>query len=129
MKIAIEQSGRTPNEIDYINAHGTSTPLNDRLESLSVTSVFGEEQVPPISSTKALTGHLLGAGAGVEAVFTIQAIHQQKIPPTWHYEHEDADCTLDYVTDGPRPAKISCALSNSLGFGGHNVSLAISRFT
>ncbi len=127
MRIAIEQAGLEPGDINYINAHGTSTPLNDRLESLSTSSVFGEETAPPISSTKALTGHLLGAGAAVEAVFTIQSILSGVIPPTWHYENPDPDCTLDYVTEGPRKAQLNHILSNSLGFGGHNVALAISR--
>lgn len=127
MRIAVEKAGLAPDQIDYINAHGTSTPLNDRLESLSTASVFGEDSSPPISSTKALTGHLLGAGAAVEAVFSIQAINQRVIPPTWHYQHPDPDCRLDYVTEGPRKARIMHVLSNSLGFGGHNVSLAISR--
>lgn len=128
MKIAIEKVGVAPDDIDYINAHGTSTPLNDRLESLSVVSVFGEESGPPMSSTKALTGHLLGAGGGIEAIFTVLAIRNEMLPPTWHYQHPDPDCQLDYVTEGPRAARIEHALSNSLGFGGHNVSLAISRF-
>ena len=128
MKLAIEKIGIVPNEVDYVNAHGTSTPMNDRLETLSVTSVFGVNACPPISSTKALTGHLLGAGGGIEAVFTVQAILAQTLPPTWHYHHPDNDCQLDYVTDGPRGAVIQHALSNSLGFGGHNVSLGISRF-
>jgi 3-oxoacyl-[acyl-carrier-protein] synthase II len=128
MKIAIEQMGIDRSEIDYINAHGTSTPLNDRLETLSVRSVFEGQQCPPISSTKALTGHLLGAGGGVEAVFTIQAILNGVVPSTWHYSTPDPDCDLDYVTDGPRDSKITHALSNSLGFGGHNVALGISAF-
>ena len=128
MKLAIEKIGIVPNEVDYINAHGTSTPMNDRLETLSVSSVFGADSSPPISSTKALTGHLLGAGGGIEAVFTVQAILTQTLPPTWHFRYPDPDCQLDYVTDGPRKATVRHALSNSLGFGGHNVSLGISRF-
>lgn len=129
MRHAIDRMGITPAEVDYINAHGTSTPMNDRLETLSVKTVFGEVTCPPISSTKALTGHLLGAGGGIEAVFTVQAIQQKTVPPTWHFQHEDPDCDLDYVTDGPRQASIDHALSNSLGFGGHNVTLGISRFS
>ncbi|MEX2425793.1 MAG: beta-ketoacyl-ACP synthase II [Thermomicrobiaceae bacterium] len=128
MRIAIDQIGVEAGEIDYINAHGTSTPMNDRLESLSIYTVFGANGCPPTSSTKALTGHLLGAGGGIEAVFTVEAILHETLPPTWHYEHADPDCRLDYVTDGPRSAVINHAISNSLGFGGHNVSLAISRF-
>jgi 3-oxoacyl-[acyl-carrier-protein] synthase II len=129
MLIALDQVGIETHEVAYINAHGTSTPMNDRLETLSVASVFGTGYVPPISSTKALTGHLLGAGGGIEAVFTVQAIQKSMLPPTWHYRHPDPDCHLDYVTDGPRPAEITHALSNSLGFGGHNVSLAFSAFS
>lgn len=128
MRLAIEDAGIEPEDVNYINAHGTSTPLNDRLETLSVTSVFGADHTPPISSTKALTGHLLGAGAGIESIFTVQAITQGTLPPTWHYEHPDPECQLDYVTDGARSSTIHHALSNSLGFGGHNVSLAISAF-
>jgi 3-oxoacyl-[acyl-carrier-protein] synthase II len=127
MRLAIEQAGISGDDVGYINAHGTSTPLNDRLESLSVSTVFADGQVPPMSSTKALTGHLLGAGPAIEAIFTIQAIRQGVLPPTWHYQHSDPECPLDYITEGPRKAKIDHALSNSLGFGGHNVSLAISR--
>jgi 3-oxoacyl-[acyl-carrier-protein] synthase II len=93
-----------------------------------VRSVFRNGSIPPVSSTKALTGHLLGAGGGVEAVFTIQSLQQQIIPPTWHYSEPDPDCDLDYVTDGPRASDFDHALSNSLGFGGHNVALAFSRF-
>jgi 3-oxoacyl-[acyl-carrier-protein] synthase II len=129
MKRALQQMSIEPQDVDYINAHGTSTPLNDRLETLSVASVFGEDSPPPVSSTKALTGHLLGAGGGVEAIFTVQAIQQNTLPPTWHYEHYDEQCNLDYVTNGPRSAQIDHALSNSLGFGGHNVALGISRFS
>jgi 3-oxoacyl-[acyl-carrier-protein] synthase II len=129
MKRAIEQACINTREVSYINAHGTSTPLNDRLETLSVTSVFGAESCPPISSTKALTGHLLGAGGGIEAIFTVQAILQKIVPPTWHYKNPDEHCSLDYVSEGPRSAEIEHALSNSLGFGGHNVALMISSYS
>jgi 3-oxoacyl-[acyl-carrier-protein] synthase II len=127
MKMAIDRASVELSDVNYINAHGTSTPMNDRLETLSVKTLFGEGQAPPISSTKALTGHLLGAGGGIEAVFTVQAINQRTIPPTWHYENPDEECDLDYVIEGPRNAEIEHALSNSLGFGGHNVALAISK--
>jgi 3-oxoacyl-[acyl-carrier-protein] synthase II len=127
MRQAIQRAGVAPADVDYINAHGTSTPMNDRLETLSVKRVFNQG-APPISSTKALTGHLLGAGGAVEAIFTIQALQHQVIPPTWNFQHVDDDCDLDYVVDGPRQAALSHALSNSLGFGGHNVSLMFSRY-
>ncbi|MDI3341503.1 MAG: beta-ketoacyl-ACP synthase II [Sphaerobacter sp.] len=128
MAIAIERAGCTPAEVDYVNAHGTSTPLNDRLETVALKRVFAGHRVPPVSSTKALTGHLLGAAGAVEAVFTILALTRGVIPPTWHLRTPDPACDLDYVTDGPRPATIRHALSNSFGFGGHNVSLLFSRF-
>lgn len=128
MRRAVDGAGLKLEDIGYINAHGTSTPLNDRLETLSVRHVFASGRIPPISSTKSLTGHLLGAGGGVEAVFTVQALLKQTIPPTWHYREPDPECDLDYVTDGPRPCNLTHTLSNSLGFGGHNVTLALSRY-
>jgi 3-oxoacyl-[acyl-carrier-protein] synthase II len=126
MSAAIRTMGLAPDDIDYINAHGTSTPLNDRLETLSIRTVFGDGRIPPVSSTKALTGHLLGAAGAIEAVFTIQALRNRVIPPTWHMTTPDPACDLDYVTDGPRRAELRHALSNSLGFGGHNITLGFS---
>jgi 3-oxoacyl-[acyl-carrier-protein] synthase II len=126
MSAAIRTMGLAPDDIDYINAHGTSTPLNDRLETLSIRTVFGGGRIPPVSSTKALTGHLLGAAGAIEAVFTIQALRNGVIPPTWHMTTSDPACDLDYVTDGPRQAELCHALSNSLGFGGHNITLGFS---
>jgi len=128
MEIAIARAGLAPHDIGYVNAHGTSTPLNDRLETLALKRVFGEERVPPVSSTKALTGHLLGAAGAVEAVFTVLALARGVLPPTWHLRHPDPECDLDYVCDGPRNAEVRHAISNSLGFGGHNVSLVFSRY-
>jgi 3-oxoacyl-[acyl-carrier-protein] synthase II len=128
MKMAVDRAGIDLGDVQYINAHGTSTPMNDRLETLSIRSLFGEKHTPLISSTKALTGHLLGAGGAIEAIFTVQAINRKTIPPTWHFVHPDEDCDLDYVTDGPRKSELTHSLSNSLGFGGHNVSLAISQY-
>lgn len=124
---ALARAGLQPAAIDYINAHGTSTPLNDRLETVAIKSVFGEQRISPVTSTKALTGHLLGAGGAVEAVFTILAMQRGVIPPTWNLATPDPDCDLDYVTDGPRRAELRHTLSNSLGFGGHNVALVFSR--
>jgi 3-oxoacyl-[acyl-carrier-protein] synthase II len=126
MKLAIGRAGLTPSDISYINAHGTSTRLNDAYETLSVKTVFGDAP-PPISSTKGATGHLLGAAGGVEAVYTVLAIRDQVMPPTINYEEPDPDCDLDYVPNEARPAEIQHAVSNSLGFGGHNVSLVFSR--
>lgn len=128
MTRAIVDAGWKPDLVDYLNAHGTSTPLNDRLETLAVKRTFGEKCAPLISSTKALTGHLLGAAGAVEAVFTIDAIQHDIVPPTWHLVTPDEHCDLEYVSAGPREVNIRHALSNSFGFGGHNVSLAFSRF-
>jgi len=128
MEIAIARAGLAPSDIGYVNAHGTSTPLNDRLETVALKRVFGEEQVPPVSSTKALTGHLLGAAGAVEAVFTVLALTRGVLPPTWHLQQPDPECDLDYICDGPRRCEVRHALSNSLGFGGHNVSLVFSRY-
>lgn len=126
MRGAIAGAGLTPVQIDYINAHGTSTPLNDRLETEAIKRVF-ETTPTPVSSTKALTGHLVGAAGALEAVFSIQSLSQQTIPPTWHLRVPDPACDLDYVSEGPRAARLRHVLSNSLGFGGHNVALVFSR--
>jgi 3-oxoacyl-[acyl-carrier-protein] synthase II len=128
MAEAIARAGLAPADIDYINAHGTSTPLNDRLETVAIKTVFGEQGVPPVTATKALTGHALGAGGAMEAVFTILAMQRGMIPPTWNLATPDPDCDLDYVTDGPRRSGLRHTLSNSLGFGGHNVALLFSRY-
>jgi 3-oxoacyl-[acyl-carrier-protein] synthase II len=127
MRIAVESACLMPRDVNYINAHGTSTPLNDKVESGAIRAVFGDGNLPPISSIKALTGHLLGAAGAVEAVASILAIQHQTLPPTWHLQTPDPDCDLDYVADGPREAGVTHVLSNSLGFGGHNVSLVFSR--
>lgn len=128
MTAAISRAGLTSQDIDYINAHGTSTPMNDRLETVAIKRTFCGASLPLVSSTKALTGHLLGAAGAVEAVFTILAIQHGVVPPTWHLTTPDPDCDLDYVSDGPRPADVRHALSNSLGFGGHNATLVFSRY-
>ncbi len=129
MASAVESAGLQRNDIDYINAHGTSTPLNDRVESAAIRSVFGEAGIPPVSSIKALTGHLLGAAGAAEAVVSVLAIRHQILPPTWHLDAPDPECDLDYVPNAPRAAKLNHVLSNSLGFGGHNVSLLFSRWS
>ena len=127
MALAIARASLAPQDIAYINAHGTSTRLNDAYETLSVKTVFGASP-PPISSTKGATGHLLGAAGAVEGAYAILAIRDQILPPTINYATPDPDCDLDYVPNEARPAHVQHVVSNSLGFGGHNVSLVFSRF-
>jgi len=130
MQMAIKQAGITPDKIDYINAHGTSTPYNDKLETMAIKRLFGEHAYKvAISSTKSMTGHLLGAAGGVEAVISSLAIRHQMIPPTINYETPDPECDLDYVPNEKRAAKIDYVLSNSFGFGGTNGALLFKRFT
>jgi 3-oxoacyl-[acyl-carrier-protein] synthase II len=129
MAAALADAGLGPGDIDYINAHGTSTPLNDRLESLAIKQVFGPRAYQiPVSSTKSMIGHLLGAAGAIEAVATILTMVRGVIPPTINYEEPDPECDLDYVPNVARPARVDRALSNSLGFGGHNVTLVFGRY-
>jgi len=129
MKLALENANLTINDIEYINAHGTSTPLNDKSETAAIKSVFGEQAYQiPVSSTKSMTGHLLGASGAVEAVFSILAIREGIIPPTINYEIPDPVCDLDYVPNQSRKVSPKHVMSNSFGFGGHNATLVISRF-
>jgi 3-oxoacyl-[acyl-carrier-protein] synthase II len=124
MKLAMEEAGITPKDISYINAHGTSTPTNDRVETKAVKTAMGEEAYKvPVSSTKSMIGHLLGAAGAVEAVICIKAIENDFIPATIGLTVPDEECDLDYVPNIGRKAKISYAMSNSLGFGGHNATL------
>ena len=127
MRGAIRRAGLYPGDIDYINAHGTSTPHNDRTESQAIRSVFGEH-APPVSSTKSMTGHLIGASGAVEAIICIKTIMEGCLPPTINYEHPDPDCDLDYVPNVARSKRVNAALSNSFGFGGHNTALIVSRY-
>jgi 3-oxoacyl-[acyl-carrier-protein] synthase II len=127
MRAALRQAKLQPADIGYINAHGTSTPHNDRTESQAIKAVFGD-QAPPVSSTKSMTGHLIGASGAVEAIICIKTILGGCLPPTINYEHPDPDCDLDYVPNVARPRRVDAALSNSLGFGGHNTALIISKF-
>ncbi len=128
MKAALLDCEAAPQDVDYINAHGTSTELNDKLETMAVKKVFGEWAAKvKISSTKSMTGHLLGAAAAIELVATALAIRDSKIPPTINYENPDPDCDLDYTPNKAVDMPVRLALSNSLGFGGHNASLALRR--
>lgn len=128
MKMALKNAGVSPEQVTYINAHGTSTPFNDLNESLAIKSVFGDHAGKlMISSTKSMTGHLLGAAGGVEAVFTCLAMEKSVVPPTINYETPDPECDLDYVPNTARDAKIEYAMSNSLGFGGTNATLLFKK--
>lgn len=129
MDMALSTAGIDPSEVDYINAHGTSTPYNDLFETQAVKSVFGEHAYKlAMSSTKSMTGHLLGAAGGVEAIFTVLALKEGILPPTINLEEPDPECDLDYVPNEARKADIVYAMSNSLGFGGHNASLLFKKY-
>ncbi|MBR0621269.1 beta-ketoacyl-ACP synthase II [Bacillus pumilus] len=129
MKEAIRDAGLSVEEIDYINAHGTSTPYNDKFETMAIKEVFGKHANQlAISSTKSMTGHLLGAAGGVEAIFSVLAIKDSVIPPTINLETPDEECDLDYVANEARSKEVQVALSNSLGFGGHNATIIFKKY-
>ena len=129
MAMALRDAGMNPEEIDYINAHGTSTPLNDRCETRAIKTVFGEHAYKlAISSTKSMTGHMLGGAGGIEAVFTALMLHHQVVIPTVNLEEPDPDCDLDYVPGEARDMALGAAISNSFGFGGTNGVLVLKRF-
>jgi 3-oxoacyl-[acyl-carrier-protein] synthase II len=129
MTIALAKAGLQPDDVHYLNAHGTSTPLNDRLETLAIKRAFGDYAYSlPISSSKSMTGHLLGAAGAVEACVAVLTIQNNVIPPTVNYSQPDPDCDLDYVPNVARSAQVDCVMSNSLGFGGHNASLVFRRY-
>lgn len=129
MQKAIEKAGIGIKDVDYINAHGTSTPLGDRVETLAIKAVFGSRACNiPVSSVKGATGHLAGAGGVTELIASIKAIQESTVPPTINYEDPDPDCDLDYVPNRPRKVKVEIAMSNSFGFGGQNACLVVRKF-
>ena len=126
MKLAIENAGIKPSDVGYINAHGTSTSLNDKNETMAIKSVFGEySHEVPVSSTKSMTGHLLGGAGALEATITALAIKNKFLPPTINYKNPDPECDLYYVPNEGKAADITYALTNSFGFGGHNATLVL----
>jgi len=130
LRLALEDGGIEPSEVDYINAHGTSTYYNDKLETLAIKKTFGEyAKKLSISSTKSMTGHLLGAAGGVEAIASVLAIENNIIPPTINYENPDPECDLDYTPNKAVKKEVKYAISNSLGFGGHNASLLFKKYS
>ncbi|HKP51077.1 MAG TPA: beta-ketoacyl-ACP synthase II [Chloroflexia bacterium] len=130
MEMALRSAGLTPKDIDYINAHGTSTQLNEKYETMAIKRAMGDQAYNiPVSSTKSMTGHMLGAAGAMELIFCIKAIHEGIIPPTINQEFPDPDCDLDTVPNEARRADVRRAMSNSMGFGGHNVALIVERFT
>jgi 3-oxoacyl-[acyl-carrier-protein] synthase II len=129
MQMAVDDAGIRPEEVDYINAHGTSTDLNDKFETQAIKTVFGEHSYKlAVSSTKSMTGHLLGGAGGVESAIAVLTIKNGIIPPTINYENPDPDCDLDYVPNVSRKAEVRTALTNSFGFGGTNAALLFRRY-
>jgi 3-oxoacyl-[acyl-carrier-protein] synthase II len=128
MRLTLKDAGVDADQVQYINAHGTSTPANDKNETLAIRAVFGgHADRLAVSSTKSMTGHLLGAAGGIEGVILAKAIYEQQVPPTINYQHPDPDCDLDYVPNEARDVAIEVAMSNSFGFGGTNACLAFRR--
>ncbi|MBW2366247.1 MAG: beta-ketoacyl-[acyl-carrier-protein] synthase II, partial [Deltaproteobacteria bacterium] len=126
---ALENSSVQPSQVDYINAHGTATKINDKMETKAIKNVFGKDKAGSlaISSTKSMVGHCLGASGAIEAAATILALQNQMVPPTIHYETSDPECDLDYVPNHSRAMEIRIALSNSFAFGGNNTSIVFGR--
>ena len=130
MVMAMRDAGIDPSAVDYINAHGTSTPLGDASETRVIKRALGEENAfrTPVSSTKGATGHCLGAAGAIEAMFAMLAIRDGKLPPTINYEEPDPECDLDYIPNESRDADVRIAVNNSFGFGGHNACVVFGRF-
>jgi 3-oxoacyl-[acyl-carrier-protein] synthase II len=129
MQKTMRDAGVQPEQIGYINAHGTSTPYNDKFETLAIRQTFGPHAYKlAVSSTKSMTGHLLGAAGGIEGVFSVLSLHRKVLPPTINYVNSDPDCDLDYIPNAPRAAEVEYALSNSFGFGGTNAALLFKRY-
>ena len=129
MILALLQADLSPEDIGYINAHGTGTPLNDRVETQAIKEVFKESAYKlAVSSTKGATGHMMGAAGAVEAALTIMAVRDQELPPTLNYMNSDPDCDLDYVPNISRPVEIDHAMSTSVGLGGHNSAIILSKW-
>ena len=129
MQKTIRDAGIQPEQVGYINAHGTSTPYNDKFETLAIRQTFGAHAYKlAVSSTKSMTGHLLGAAGGIEGVFSVLSLHRKVLPPTINYVNPDPDCDLDYIPNQPREAEVEYALSNSFGFGGTNAALLFKRY-
>ncbi|MCM8795256.1 MAG: beta-ketoacyl-[acyl-carrier-protein] synthase II, partial [Candidatus Omnitrophica bacterium] len=129
MQLALKDARLNPEDVDYLNAHGTSTKLNDKVETLAIKRTFGDHAKRlMVSSTKSMTGHLLGAAGGVEFVVCCLVLKEGIVPPTINYEYPDPECDLDYVPNIARKAKVDVCMSNSLGFGGHNATLIVKRF-
>jgi 3-oxoacyl-[acyl-carrier-protein] synthase II len=128
MRAALKDGGISTGDVDYINAHGTSTPIGDALETTAMKRLFGEQTKVPVSSTKSMTGHLLGGAGGLEAGISVLALRDQTLPPTINYENPDPACDLDYVPNQARKAEVRYALSNSFGFGGTNAALLFKRW-
>jgi 3-oxoacyl-[acyl-carrier-protein] synthase II len=128
MRMALDDAGVKPDQIDYINAHGTSTPLNDKSETAAIKTAFGELAYDiPVSSTKSMTGHMIGAAGSIEAIFCLLAMRDGLIPPTINYETPDPQCDLDVVPNQARKADLNITMSNSFGFGGHNATLILGK--
>ena len=130
MQQALDRAGLSVSDIDYINAHGTSTLLNDKSETAAIKTVFGEQAYNiPISSTKSMTGHMLGAAGALEAIVCVKTLQDGILPPTINYETLDPECDLDYVPNTARSVQVKHVMSNSFGFGGHNATIIISQYS
>jgi 3-oxoacyl-(acyl-carrier-protein) synthase len=129
MAKALRKAGIRPEEVDYINAHGTGTPLNDKTETLAIKTVFGERAYEiPVSATKSMTGHMIGATGALEAIFCVMALREGIIPPTINLRNPDPECDLDYVPNQARRKEVRIAITNAFGFGGHNSVLVLKRW-